>query len=61
MEITRKEAIDLINVMHKEIQLNGYTYWITFKGKSIPYNVCMHVLEQFVECPGLSKIEVPDK
>lgn len=58
MKITRKDALELADKLAEDIVKEGYLYWIYFKGVCIPYNICMHVLKQFIETSSLVSIEL---
>ncbi len=59
MKITRKEALNLSDLLLEIIVLGGYQYWIKFKYHDIPFDVAFKVIREFIEQPYLSEIEIP--
>ena len=59
MKVTRKEALDLSDLLLETVVLNGYQYWIIFKHHYIPLDVAFKVIREFIEQPSLSEIEIP--
>jgi len=58
MKITRKEALELMDVILEQTIMQGYQYWIHFKHRCIPYNICMKTLRQFIENPALIEVDL---
>lgn len=59
IKITRKEALELANTIVEKHAIESHEYWMYFKGASVPFERCMHVLKEFIENPSLSNIEIP--
>jgi hypothetical protein len=59
MKITRKEALNLSDLLLETIVLDGYQYWVKFKHHDIPFDVAFKVIREFIEQPSLSEIEIP--
>ena len=59
MRITRKEALDLCDLLLVTVVLDGYQYWVKFKYHNIPFDVAFKVIREFIEQPSLSEIEIP--